>query len=115
MTGYGNVTIEGETTRPYAGVRRTVVYTSFSQDEIQFNYYWDKQTGVMMEAEGSMPSFGYNITFAAKVTETNMWEAAATRTPWWLWAIVAIAIAAVGFTVYRLKKRKTPTTLTEST
>jgi hypothetical protein len=30
ITGYGNVTIEGEATRTYAGASRKVVYTSFS-------------------------------------------------------------------------------------
>jgi len=33
ITGYGNVTIEGETTRTYAGASRIVVYASFSRYE----------------------------------------------------------------------------------
>jgi hypothetical protein len=112
MSGFGNVTIKGETTRIYAGARRTVVYTSISQSipyqgEVQLSYYWDKLTGVLVEA--STTSSG--ITATAKATETNMWEAAppAVGMAWWLWAIVAAAIVALAIVVYRLKKRKTPT------
>jgi hypothetical protein len=113
ITGYGDVAIEGETTRTYAGARRTVVYVSISQSipyqgEVQLTYYWDKLTGVVVEA--STTSAGTTAT--AKATETNMWEAAppAVGMAWWLWVIIAVAIVAVAFAVYRLKKRKTPTT-----
>jgi hypothetical protein len=105
ITGYGNVAIEGETTRTYAGASRTVIYASISQYGAQLTYYWDKLTGVVVEA--STTSAGTAAT--AKVTETNMWEATTVRMPWWLWIIVAVAAVAVAFAVYRLKKRKTPT------
>ena len=77
MTGFGNVAIQGETTRTYAGANRTVVYTSFSQslpfqDKVQLSYYWDKLTGVMVEAS----TIYADITMTAKATETNMWGAA---------------------------------------
>jgi hypothetical protein len=76
MTGYGNVPIEGETTKTYAGARRTVVYASISQSvpyqgEVQLTYYWDKLTGVMVESSTTYA----DITASAKATETNMWEA----------------------------------------
>jgi len=70
MSGYGNVTIAGETTGTYAGATRTVVYASFSQYGTQLTYYWDKLTGVMVEA--SVVSGG--VTGTAKATETNMWQ-----------------------------------------
>jgi parallel beta-helix repeat protein len=70
MAGYGNVTIAGETTGTYAGATRTVVYASFSQYGTQLTYYWDKLTGVMVEA--SVVSGG--VTGTAKATETNMWQ-----------------------------------------
>jgi hypothetical protein len=105
ISGYGNVTIEGETTRTYAGASRTVVYASISQYGTQLTYYWDKQTGVMVEA--STTSGG--ITATAKATETNMWEAAPIWMQWWLWAIVAVVIVALAGAVYLLKKRKPPT------
>jgi hypothetical protein len=105
MTGYGNVTIAGETTRTYAGASRTVVYASISQYGL--TYYWDKLTGVMVESSTTYSG----ITATAKATETNMWEAAppAVGMTWWLWVIVAAAIVALAIVVYRLKKRKTPT------
>jgi len=70
MTGYGTVTIAGETTRTYAGASRTVVYTSFSQYGVGLTYYWDKQTGVMVEAATTSG----NIIATAKATATNMWQ-----------------------------------------
>ena len=76
MSGYGDVRIEGETTRTYVGANRTVVYASISQSmplegEAQLTYYWDKLTGV--EVEGSVTYTDFTITF--KATETNMWGA----------------------------------------
>jgi hypothetical protein len=118
MSVFGNVTIKGETTRIYAGARRTVVYTSISQSipyqgEVQLSYYWDKLTGVIVEA--STTSAG--ITATAKATETNMWEAGppAAGMPWWIWIIVAVVVVALALVVYRLKKRKTPTVPTPPT
>jgi len=108
ITGYGNITIEGEATRTYAGASRTVVYASFSQYGTQLTYYWDKHTGVMVEA--STTSAG--VTATAKVTETNMWEAAPSPfwMQWWLWAIVGVVVVALTGAVYTLRKRKAPTT-----
>ena len=110
FSGYGDVTIEGETTRTYAGVRRRVVYASLSQsvpyqDAVQLTYYWDKQTGVMMEAS----TIWGDVTVTCKATETNMLEATTVRMPWWLWVIIAVAIAGVAFAVYRLRRKKMPT------
>jgi len=111
ISGYGNITIAGETTRTYAGASRTVVYASISQYGTQLTYYWDKQTGVLVEASGTSDG----MTLTAKATETNMWEAA-PPTPfwmqWWLWAIVIAAIVALAGAVYFLKKRKPPTPTT---
>jgi hypothetical protein len=113
MSGFGNVTIEGETTRTYAGTRRAVIYTSISQSipfqgEVQFTYYWDRLTGVMVESS----TIYADMTASAKATETNMWEATTVGMPWWIWIIVAVVVVAVAFAVYRLKKRKPPTTPT---
>jgi len=73
ISGYGNVTIELETTETYAGARRTVVYASFSQYGVTTSYYWDKLTGVMVEASTSSSY----ASATAKATETNMWESEA--------------------------------------
>ena len=111
MTGFGDVAIEGETTRTYTGANRTVVYASSSQDEVQLTYYWDKSTGVMVEAS---TTYG-GMTAIAKATETNMWEATTVGMPWWPWIIVAVAAVALALVVYRLKKRTTPTAPTPPT
>ena len=100
MTGYVDLVIEGETTKTYAGARRTIVYASFSQYEVQFNYYWDKLTGVIVEASTTYP----DITVTAKITETNMWEATTIRMPWWPWIIVVVA-AVVGIVIFFVRRR----------
>jgi hypothetical protein len=112
FSGYGDVSIEGETTRTYAGVSRRVVYASLSQsvpyqDAVQLTYYWDKQTGVMVEAS----TIWGDVTAICKAIETNMLEAdsPAVGMQWWLWVIIAVAIAGVAFAVYRLRRKKMPT------
>jgi hypothetical protein len=104
ISGYGDVTIEGETARTYAGAERTVIYASFSQGGAQQTYYWDKQTGVGVEA--SYVSGGATLT--GKATETNMWEATTVGVPWWVWVIVAVAVVAGGVGVYLRRKRTLP-------
>jgi len=107
MTGYGAVTIDGEKTRSYAGASRTVVYASLSQYGTELTYYWDKQTGVMVEASVT----GYGMTATAKATETNMWEAAPTAGKWlWILVVVVIIVAVVvaGSAVLLLRRRKAP-------
>ena len=88
IAGYGNVTIAGEVTRTYAGANRTVVYASFSQNETQVTYYWDKLTGVMVEISSTSPG----ITATAKATATNMWG---TPTPWWPRIVLGFGVGAV--------------------
>jgi len=104
MNEYGNVTLDGETTKTYAGASRTVVYTSFSKYGSQLIYYWDKETGVIVETS----TISSVSTIIAKITETNMWEAVSSPfwMQWWFYAIVAVAIGALVGTVYFLKKRK---------
>ncbi|MEM2105970.1 MAG: hypothetical protein QXV21_05860 [Candidatus Bathyarchaeia archaeon] len=70
VVGGGDLVIAGETTGTYAGASRTVVYASLTQGDMQFNYRWDKQTGVLVEVtltQGSM-----SATF--KAAETNLWQ-----------------------------------------
>jgi parallel beta-helix repeat protein len=105
MSGYGNVTIKGETIRTCAGASRTLVYTSFEQYGTQLTYHWDKQTGVMVEASATVGG----MTATAKVAETNMWQPTPFWMQWWLWTIVAVIIVALAGALYLLKKRKPPT------
>jgi parallel beta-helix repeat protein len=68
MREYGYVTIVGETTRTYADFVATVVYANFSQDGAQLTYYWDKQTGLLVEAL----AISGGMTAIAKATETSI-------------------------------------------
>jgi len=106
----GNITIAGETTRAYAGARRMVVYASFPEYGTErFTYYWDKQTGVMVEI--SATSAG-RLWWNLKATETNMWQAVPFWMQWWFWIIAVWAIAGIvvlAVVIYFLKKRKPPT------
>jgi hypothetical protein len=108
IAGYGNATIEGEATEIYAGANRTVVYASFSQNETQFIYYWDKLTGVMVGKSSTSPG----ITATAKATETNMWEAITVQMPWWPWTIVAVV--AVGLAIFFVRRRRAARTKAQS-
>ena len=116
--------IDGEDTRTYAGVSKNIVHATFiliggRYGSTPLKYYWDKQTGVLVEASATING----MTVSSKATETNMWQAALPAAPptfwmqWWLWATVAAAIVALAGAVYLLKKRKppTPTAPTEST
>jgi uncharacterized repeat protein (TIGR02543 family) len=100
IAGYGNVTIEDEATRTYVGANRTVVYTSFSYNESQVSYYWDKLTGVMVEASSIYSGF----TATAKAEWTNMWGTTAIRMPWWPWIIVAVV--AVGLVIFFVRRKR---------
>jgi len=100
VAGYGNVIIEDEATRPYAGANRTVVYSSFWPSEAQVTYYWDKLTGVMVELSSTSPDF----TATAKAAATNMWETPTVRMPWWPWIIVAVV--AVGLVIFFVRRRR---------
>jgi hypothetical protein len=105
MTGYGDVAIEGETTRTYAGARRAAVYASISQSmlvqgEIQPTYYWDKLTGVLVEASTTYAG----VAATARVTETNVWETTTVWRPWWTWIIVAV-VAVAGLLIYFARRR----------
>ena len=104
MTGYGYAALEGETTGTYAGANRTAVYTSFSQHGVHLTYYWDKQTGVMVEASTAHG----DMVATARATETNMWRTGPTRMPWWLWIIVAVAVVAAATALYHKRRKVGP-------
>jgi hypothetical protein len=62
----GNITITGTEERPYAGVTRTVVTGATPQTM----YYWDKTTGVLVEATSAFSDFSMHTI----VDKTNMWQ-----------------------------------------
>jgi len=112
MTGYGNATITDETTGTYAGASRTVVYTSFYQSSngYQYTYYWDKQTGVMVEATATASDANATV----KATSTNMWQAqlfGLPIDPTIFYALVIAAIAALIVAIaaiFMIRRKKKP-------
>jgi len=108
MSGYGNLTIAGETTGSYAGAGRTVIYASFSQYGTQLTYYWDRLTGAMVEA--SVVSGG--VTATGKATETNMWQAASSGLPiepiYFYILAASVILIVVGAGAFIMRRRKKP-------
>jgi hypothetical protein len=84
---FGPTTIVGETTGSYAGADRRVIYANFSQQGRNYVFYWDKQTGVLMEGAMIVGGGALNAVF---VTGTNMWGGAEYSL--FIWIIIIIAI-----------------------
>ena len=72
---YTTITLSGEKTGNYAGATRTLVYASLQQGDTQVSYYWDKQTGVLLEVKLSQGS----AFIAYKATSTNIWQASSSN------------------------------------
>jgi len=114
VSGWGNVTITGETTRTYAGGSRTVVYAPYSETKVEDDptidtkSYWDKETGIFLEETVSTDK--YTMSFTA--TKTNMWSASAFGIfDWQFLVIIIIPVAAViVITVFVMHMRKKPVT-----
>ncbi|MDH7606169.1 MAG: hypothetical protein QHH12_00150 [Candidatus Bathyarchaeota archaeon] len=75
LMDFGDVTIAGETTGTYAGASRTFVYASFTGENEQYNYRWDKQTGVLLEISLTQGS----ASIAYKATATNIWQSSSSN------------------------------------
>ena len=114
VSGWGNVTITGETTRTYAGASRTVVYAPYSETaevddpEVETISYWDKQTGIFLEETVSTDKY----TMSFKATQTNMWSASVFGMfDWQILGIIIVPVAAVlAVTVLVMHRRKKPIT-----
>jgi hypothetical protein len=83
---FGNQTIAGEATGNVAGANRRLVYANFSQSGSLCTFYWDKQTGVLVEGTMSVGT----VSKAVLTTATNMWSGDFV---WWPWAIIIIILA----------------------
>ena len=96
----GEITIHGVEERTYAGATRTVVvYTSISQTD----FYWDKTTGVLLEANQPFNDYTLNI----KADRTNIWESQTVgpeSTMVYILIIVAIALVATGLFIFIRRK-----------
>ncbi len=65
----GNITITGSETRTYAGAKREVLLGQTPNT----NFYWDKETGILVEATSSYSSI--NFTIKTVTSNTNIWPA----------------------------------------
>ncbi|MEM2971454.1 MAG: hypothetical protein QW270_03415 [Candidatus Bathyarchaeia archaeon] len=83
---FANKTIDGEMTRAYAGADRRIVYSNFSQGGNQYTFYWDMETGVLVEGCMSSGVFYKDVL----AVETNMWGKAEFE--WWIFAMVITAV-----------------------
>lgn len=95
---YGAPTIAGVDTRSYAGASRTVVYATLWD----VTYYWDQQTGILVERDTAEESL--------KLTGTNIWGGGIfdTSNPffWILIIVIIVVVAAVALAVLSsLRKR----------
>ena len=84
----GTITVSGVEERIFAGARRSVVYASTPQTM----FYWDRSTGVLVEATSSYPDF----TLSTKAEKTNMWQPQIFGLdPFVFIALIIVAIVAV--------------------
>jgi hypothetical protein len=86
LGSFGTGTIAGEMTGTYAGADRRVVYSNLTL-ESRYEFYWDKQTGVLIEGIMILGSAFKRVS----ITETNMW----LGFDWRLLTIVLAVVACV--------------------
>jgi hypothetical protein len=86
---FGNKTIDGEMARAYAGADRRVVYSNFSLGETRYTFYWDKQTGALVEGWMFSGNASSPVYKAVLVVETSMWSGVFE---WWIFAVAIIAV-----------------------
>jgi hypothetical protein len=107
----GNITITGSAQRTYAGAERTVLTATVVTNKVESTtFWWDKQTGIMVQAFSNYPD--YNFTMRTIANATNMWQptpSPANSTMLYVLitvtAIVVIAVAAVILVRYNKKPK----------
>lgn len=105
---YENVTLAGAIERSYANVSRTVVYTSLSGNGETMTFYWEQETGFLLEwHQTEVGVFSMTI----KADNTNMWQPQPFGLPidptvFYILIIIAVVIvvAVVFFVITRRKK-----------
>jgi hypothetical protein len=98
---FGNITISGVEQRTCVGATRTVVHASTPTTM----FYWDRSTGVFVEASSSLNGYTLN----SKADKTNMWQPQIFGLdPTVFYALVTAAVAAIlvviAFFVMRRKR-----------
>lgn len=93
-----NVTISGVEERTYVGANRKVVYANASQTL----FYWDRSTGILVEATSSYPDF----TIITEVEETNMWQAQIFGIDPFVFIVPIIAVIVAVLAIFLIRKMK---------
>ena len=96
----GNMMISGVEERTYAGATRTVVFANTSQTK----FYWDKSTGILLEATSSYTEYTMHTT----ADKTNMWQAqifGLDSTLFYALIIAAVAILSV-IIIFVMRRKK---------
>jgi hypothetical protein len=95
----GSITLSGVEERTFAGARRTVVYASTSETM----FYWDRSTGVLVEATTSTSDF----TLTTRAEKTNIWQPQIFGlNPIILLVLIIVVVAAVSAILLIFRKRK---------
>ena len=98
----GNITISKIEQRNYAGASRTVATgsTTFT------TFYWDKQTGILVEAHSEYKDINFAMTTIAD--KTNMWQTHALDSSFLIiiltTALIIVILAFVSILIWRKKK-----------
>jgi len=110
--GSGNLEVQNVTTRSYAGASRTIICVT----DYSGAYYWDQQTGILVEETSSS---GSTVISLYKLTETNIWGGGIfdTSNPlfWVLVVVIVVVVAAVALVVLSSLRKKKPITETVTT
>lgn len=106
ISGCGNISIEAESTRTYTGIDRAAVFANHSNSTASFTFFWDKQTGIMLEQNITQSE---STTFL-KVVDTNIWQTKLNSYPPYQDLLILAIISAVTLTAVILLKtrRKRP-------
>ncbi|HTY74914.1 MAG TPA: hypothetical protein VMD05_05035 [Candidatus Nanoarchaeia archaeon] len=82
----GNITITGSSQRTYAGAERTVL----SGQTNVTSFYWDKQTGILVEAYSNYSNI--NFTMKTVANKTDMWQ---TQVPEFNASTIFVAVVTI--------------------
>jgi len=94
----GNITISEVKEKTYAGANRKVVYANTSKTQ----FYWDRSTGVLVEANSSFPDFA----IITKVERTNMWQAQIFGIDPFVFSVPIIAVIIAVLAFFMIRKMK---------
>jgi hypothetical protein len=94
----GNITITEIKDKSYAGANRNVVYANTSTTQ----FYWDRSTGVLVEADSSYPNFD----IISKVERTNLWQAQIFGIDPFVFSVPIIALVIAVLAFFMIRKMK---------